>query len=33
MDITAEYAIGDLGTAVQRLAEGTTQGKSILRVA
>ncbi|MGA5562881.1 quinone oxidoreductase family protein [Streptomyces platensis] len=33
MDITAEYAIGDLATAVRRLAEGTTHGKSVLRVA
>ncbi|MFF0014779.1 zinc-binding alcohol dehydrogenase family protein [Streptomyces sp. NPDC005374] len=32
-DITAEYALGDLATAVRRLAEGTTLGKSILRVA
>ncbi|MFD5144606.1 zinc-binding alcohol dehydrogenase family protein [Streptomyces sp. NPDC058401] len=32
-DITAEYALGDVSTAVQRLAEGTTRGKSILRVA
>ncbi|MEU6879455.1 zinc-binding alcohol dehydrogenase family protein [Streptomyces sp. NPDC046712] len=33
MDITTEYAFGDLATAVQHLAEGTTHGKSILRVA
>ncbi|MET9540546.1 zinc-binding alcohol dehydrogenase family protein [Streptomyces sp. NPDC006553] len=33
MDITTEYALGDLATAVQRLAEGATHGKSILRVA
>ncbi|MFJ2933075.1 zinc-binding alcohol dehydrogenase family protein [Streptomyces sp. NPDC087219] len=33
MNITTEYALGDLATAVQHLAEGTTQGKSILRVA
>ena len=33
MDITTEYALGDLAMAVQRLAEGTTHGKSILRVA
>ncbi|MFE6072136.1 zinc-binding alcohol dehydrogenase family protein [Streptomyces sp. NPDC056525] len=33
MDITTEYTLGDLATAVQRLAEGTTHGKSILRVA
>ncbi|MGG8407870.1 zinc-binding dehydrogenase [Streptomyces sp. 12297] len=33
MDITSEYALGDLAMAVQRLAEGTTHGKSILRVA
>ncbi|MEU9293229.1 zinc-binding alcohol dehydrogenase family protein [Streptomyces sp. NPDC048266] len=32
-DITAEYALEDLATAVQRLAEGTTCGKSIIRVA
>ncbi|MFJ5073112.1 zinc-binding alcohol dehydrogenase family protein [Streptomyces sp. NPDC088553] len=32
MNITTEYALGDLATAVQHLAEGTTQGKSILRV-
>ncbi|MFB7517724.1 zinc-binding alcohol dehydrogenase family protein [Streptomyces sp. NPDC056144] len=32
-DITAEYALGDLATAVQHLAEGTTHGKSVLRVA
>ncbi|MFD3333314.1 zinc-binding alcohol dehydrogenase family protein [Streptomyces sp. NPDC058700] len=32
-DITAEYALEDLATAVQRLAEGTTCGKSIVRVA
>ncbi|MFF9767669.1 zinc-binding alcohol dehydrogenase family protein [Streptomyces sp. NPDC014636] len=33
MDITAEYELGDLAMAVQRLAEGATHGKSILRVA
>jgi NADPH:quinone reductase-like Zn-dependent oxidoreductase len=33
MDITAEYALEDLAMAVQHLAEGTTLGKSILRVA
>lgn len=33
VDITAEYDLMDLATAVQRLAEGTTHGKSILRVA
>jgi NADPH:quinone reductase-like Zn-dependent oxidoreductase len=33
MDITAEYALEDLAMAVQHLAEGTTHGKSILRVA
>ncbi|AVZ71190.1 oxidoreductase [Streptomyces lunaelactis] len=33
MDITTEYALEDLAMAVQRLAEGTTHGKSILRVA
>ncbi|MFD9498882.1 zinc-binding alcohol dehydrogenase family protein [Streptomyces sp. NPDC060035] len=33
VDITAEYDLADLAIAVQRLAEGTTHGKSILRVA
>ncbi|MFE3032336.1 zinc-binding alcohol dehydrogenase family protein [Streptomyces canus] len=33
VDITAEYDLVDLATAVQRLAEGATQGKSILRIA
>ena len=33
VDITAEYDMADLASAVQRLAEGATLGKSILRVA
>ncbi|MFF7020157.1 zinc-binding alcohol dehydrogenase family protein [Streptomyces klenkii] len=33
VDITAEYDLADLATAVQRLAEGATHGKSVLRVA
>ncbi|MFD7283614.1 zinc-binding alcohol dehydrogenase family protein [Streptomyces sp. NPDC059862] len=33
VDITAEYDLADLAIAVQRLAEGTTHGKSIVRVA
>ncbi|MGW6982218.1 quinone oxidoreductase family protein [Streptomyces sp. NPDC054932] len=33
IDVTAEYDLADLATAVQRLAEGATHGKSILRVA
>ncbi|MFB7588831.1 zinc-binding alcohol dehydrogenase family protein [Streptomyces sp. NPDC056169] len=33
LDITAEYALGSLDTAVRHLAEGTTLGKSVLRVA
>ncbi|CCK24728.1 Alcohol dehydrogenase zinc-binding domain protein [Streptomyces davaonensis JCM 4913] len=33
VDITAEYDLADLAIAVQRLAEGTTHGKTILRVA
>ncbi|MET9693817.1 zinc-binding alcohol dehydrogenase family protein [Streptomyces sp. NPDC006514] len=33
VDITAEYVLADLDTAVQRLAEGATHGKSVLRVA
>ncbi|KRV50302.1 oxidoreductase [Wenjunlia vitaminophila] len=32
-DITAEYDLADLAMAVQRLAEGATHGKSILRIA
>ncbi|MER6256947.1 zinc-binding dehydrogenase [Streptomyces sp. NPDC001584] len=33
VDITAEYGLEDLATAVQRLAEGATHGKSVLRIA
>jgi NADPH:quinone reductase-like Zn-dependent oxidoreductase len=33
VDVTAEYALADLATAVQRLAEGATHGKSILSIA
>jgi NADPH:quinone reductase-like Zn-dependent oxidoreductase len=33
VDITAEYEPADLATAVQRLADGATHGKSIMRVA
>jgi NADPH:quinone reductase-like Zn-dependent oxidoreductase len=33
VDITAEYDLADLATAVQRLAGGATHGKSILHVA
>lgn len=33
IDITAEYAMADLGTAIQELADGTTRGKTILRLA
>ncbi|HEY2674322.1 MAG TPA: zinc-binding dehydrogenase [Rugosimonospora sp.] len=33
VDITAEYTLADLATAVQRLADGATHGKSILSVA
>ncbi|MFI1652354.1 zinc-binding alcohol dehydrogenase family protein [Streptomyces avidinii] len=33
IDITAEYDLADLATAVQRLAEGATHGKSVIRVA
>lgn len=33
VDITTEYALEDLATAVQHLTDGTTHGKSILRVA
>jgi NADPH2:quinone reductase len=32
IDITAEYDLADLGTAIQRLADGTTHGKTILRI-
>ncbi|MEU1519178.1 zinc-binding alcohol dehydrogenase family protein [Streptomyces sp. NPDC005811] len=32
-DITAEYDLADLASAVQRLADGSTHGKSVLRVA
>ncbi|MER5547249.1 zinc-binding dehydrogenase [Streptomyces sp. NPDC002589] len=32
-DITAEYDLTDLASAVQRLADGSTHGKSVLRVA
>jgi NADPH2:quinone reductase len=31
-DITAEYEMAELGTAIQRLADGATHGKSILRI-
>jgi NADPH2:quinone reductase len=31
-DITAEYEMAELGTAIQRLADGATRGKSILRI-
>ncbi|WP_433182363.1 quinone oxidoreductase family protein [Actinoallomurus sp. CA-150999] len=33
IDITAEYEPADLDTAIQRLADGETRGKSILRIA
>ncbi|WP_431775338.1 zinc-binding dehydrogenase [Streptomyces cucumeris] len=33
VDITTEYALEALATAAQRLTEGATHGKSILRVA
>jgi NADPH2:quinone reductase len=33
IDITAEYGMADLGTAIQELADGTTRGKTILRLA
>ncbi|MEU1787910.1 zinc-binding alcohol dehydrogenase family protein [Streptomyces sparsogenes] len=33
VDITAEYGLADLATAVQRLAKGATHGKSVVRVA
>jgi NADPH2:quinone reductase len=32
VDITAEYDLTDLSTAIQRLADGATHGKSILRI-
>ncbi|MFD7879304.1 zinc-binding dehydrogenase [Streptomyces sp. NPDC059766] len=32
IDITAEYALDEVGTAVQRLREGATVGKSVLRI-
>ena len=32
VDITAEYEMAELGTAIQRLAAGATHGKSILRI-
>ncbi|MFE9773539.1 zinc-binding alcohol dehydrogenase family protein [Streptomyces sp. NPDC005931] len=32
VDITVEYSLADLATAVQQLAEGATYGKSILRI-
>jgi NADPH2:quinone reductase len=32
IDVTAEYELADLGTALQDLASGTTYGKSILRI-
>lgn len=32
IDITAEYQLADLDTAIQRLADGATRGKSILRI-
>lgn len=32
IDITAEYDLADLGTAIQRLADGTTYGKTIIRI-
>ena len=31
-DVTGEYEMAELGTAIQRLADGTTYGKSILRI-
>jgi hypothetical protein len=31
-DITAEYEMAELGIAIQRLADGATRGKSILRI-
>jgi NADPH2:quinone reductase len=33
VDVTAEYDLADLGTAIERLATGETTGKSVLRVA
>ncbi|MDR8411247.1 zinc-binding alcohol dehydrogenase family protein [Nonomuraea sp. 3-1Str] len=33
VDVTAEYEMSDLDTAIQRLAEGGTHGKSIVRIA
>lgn len=33
VDITVEYDLADLATAVQRLAEGATYGKSVVRIA
>jgi NADPH2:quinone reductase len=33
IDITAEYAMTELGTAIQELADGATRGKTILRLA
>jgi NADPH2:quinone reductase len=33
IDITAEYEMAELGTAIEKLAEGVTRGKSILRIA
>jgi NADPH:quinone reductase len=32
IDITAEYEMAELGNAIQRLADGGTHGKSILRI-
>ncbi|NJP91829.1 zinc-binding dehydrogenase [Nonomuraea sp. FMUSA5-5] len=32
IDVTAEYALADVGTAIAHLADGTTQGKSVVRV-
>lgn len=32
VDVTAEYDLADLGTAIQGLVSGTTHGKSILRI-
>ncbi|WP_433890535.1 quinone oxidoreductase family protein [Streptomyces sp. CA-111067] len=32
VDVTAEYELGELALAVERLADGTTRGKSVLRV-
>jgi NADPH2:quinone reductase len=33
VDITAEYAMADIGAAIHELADGTTRGKSIVRIA